>query len=614
MSTPQQPIARESFQVDLKGMVDVLSHHLYSSPTVFVRELLQNSVDAIEARRALERDHHGTVRFEVSPSTRTIIVSDDGVGLSREQISEFVSRVGASSKRALPADDLDRFIGQFGIGLLSCFMVADELVILTRSIEPDSPSLEWKANADGSYTVRTIDTNLAVGTRVMLQLREDAAEYAEFPRLAGLARRYGGYLEQDVSVEETGKEHSIEYTSGERALWQLDEDDCDEDDDDGEEDALEAIGWELGFRPIAAIPIQDDALGLQAVAYVLPEPAAHSHSGAHRLFLKRMFVSDTDVKVTPRWASFVRCVINSTRLRPTASRESLCEDEVFAATQKLIASSLSSYLHDLARTNRALLASILSIHDDSIRQLAREDDEFFRLVIDLLPFETSRGPLRFGDYRAENTTVRLAPTLDQFRACSAIAAAQGVTVFNGGYTQHTELLERAVALDPSLALEVVEARTLMEGLGAAPVEGSAGSARLLAAADQALAPFGCRPMLKAFDPSDIAAVFAEGVEQSLARSIGASHDRADGFWKDVLQALNEEIDERECGTFLCLNSRCDLLRSLSEIEDSELLRAAVRVLYVQALLLGRQPLTERETSVFAGSLGEIIRAASREGA
>jgi molecular chaperone HtpG len=602
MGARRQPIARESFQVDLKGMVDVLSHHLYSSPTVFVRELLQNSVDAIEARRARTPRHRGVVRFEVDSSTRTIIVSDNGVGLSRQQISEFLSRVGASSKRTMCADEVERFIGQFGIGLLSCFMVADELLILTRSAERGASTLEWRASADGTYAVRKTRTKLAVGTRVVLQLRPDAAEYAEFQRLAGLLRRYGQYLEQEVTVEETGQRNTREYTSRARGLWEVAGDDRD--------DALETASWQLGFRPLDVVAIDDAELGLQAAAYVLPEPAQRAAEGAHRLYLKRMFVADTDVKVTPRWASFVRCVINSTRLSPTASREAVCEDDVFRATRRVIGARLSSYLHDLARTQRPLLTQILIIHDDALRQLARDDEEFFRLVIDLLPFETSRGPVPFGAYRAENTTVRLAPTVDLFRSCAAIAAAQGITVFNGGYANHTELLERAVALDPSLSLEIVDPRALLGGLSVGDGEDVGQFDRLLAAGQEALAPFGCGAMLRSFEPADIPAVFAEGAEQSLARMIESSYRRCEGFWKDVLRALDEGIGAGERGAFLCLNTRCPLLVRLASVADGQLLKSAVRVLYVEALLLGRQPLTDQETCAFTAALGALIDVAA----
>jgi molecular chaperone HtpG len=516
---------------------------------------------------------------------------------------EFVVRVGASSKRDLSPEELDRFIGEFGIGLLSGFMVADELLVLTRSIEPGSPALEWRARSDGTYTIRGIDVELAVGTRVILQLREEAAEYALLPRLAGLAHRYGRYLEHAVTVERIGDDSFVECASQNRGLWSI----------TGEinEEMAEDLRWELGFLPLDVIHIADAELGLEAAAFVLPEPMPDKLVGAHWLYFKRMFVTDADVKVVPRWASFVRCVINSTKLRPTASRETVCEDEIFHATQQLIASRISSYLHDLAERRPDLLSRIISIHDESLRQLARQDEGFFRVVIDLLPFETSGGTLRFGDYRAENTVIRLAPTVDQFRACSGIAAAQGITVFNGGYAQHAELLERAVAIDPTLSLEVIDVRTLVEGLSRFDSDHVSSFRRLLDAAEQALEPFHCRPVVKAFEPDDVPAVFAEGAEQSLARSIGSAHAKSEGFWKEVLSALDAQIAESERGSFLCFNGRCALVQSLGEVADSRLLQEIVRVLYVQALLLGHQPLTEQEMRAFVEALTRLITEAPR---
>jgi molecular chaperone HtpG len=232
--------------------------------------------------------------------------------------------------------------------------------------------------------------------------------------------------------------------------------------------------------------------------------------------------------------------------------------------------------------------------------------------MDLLPFETSCGTVRFGEYRAEHTLIRMTPSVDQFRACSAIAAAQGITVFNGGYTHHAELLERAVALDPTLSLQIIDPRTLMESLGETDPDTASAFDHLLAVADDALAPFACRPVLRAFEPDDVPAVFAEGPEQSLARSIGAARDQSEGFWKDILGHLDDAIVDADRGSFLCLNERCPVVASLRDIADAGLLRSAVRLLYVQAMLLGRQPLTAEETRSFVDSLGEIVSAASRK--
>ena len=124
------------FQVDLGGIIDLLSNHLYSGPEVFLRELLQNAVDAITARGLIESGHVGSVQFETIQGKGrlppTLVVEDNGIGLTSEEIHQFLSTIGRSSKRE--SLDRDDFIGQFGIGLLSCFVVADEITLITRRI------------------------------------------------------------------------------------------------------------------------------------------------------------------------------------------------------------------------------------------------------------------------------------------------------------------------------------------------------------------------------------------------------------------------------------------------------------------------------------------------
>jgi molecular chaperone HtpG len=118
-----------AFQVDLRGVVDLLSHHLYASPRVYLRELLQNAVDAITARQLAEPEAPALVSIEPPELTGdgTLRVSDSGIGLTESEVHELLATIGRSSKK----DDLGfarrEFLGQFGIGLLSCFLVADEI-------------------------------------------------------------------------------------------------------------------------------------------------------------------------------------------------------------------------------------------------------------------------------------------------------------------------------------------------------------------------------------------------------------------------------------------------------------------------------------------------------
>jgi len=123
------------FQVDLRGIIEILSEHLYSGPEVFVRELLQNGVDAITARQQLEgQAFQPAVRLELSASedgVPVLIFSDNGVGLLEAEVHQFLATIGKSSKRLVGerGTGSSDFIGQFGIGLLSCFVVSNEIVM-----------------------------------------------------------------------------------------------------------------------------------------------------------------------------------------------------------------------------------------------------------------------------------------------------------------------------------------------------------------------------------------------------------------------------------------------------------------------------------------------------
>lgn len=174
--SPASP-SPHTFQVDLRGLVDLLSHHLYSSPKVYLRELLQNAVDAITARRAEQPDAPATVRLHAEDGT--LRVEDSGIGLTESDVHSLLATIGRSSKRddGLESARSD-FLGQFGIGLLACFVVAERIRVVSRSARtPDAAPVEWTAADDGSYTVRTLPHSARPepGTTVHLVARAGAA-------------------------------------------------------------------------------------------------------------------------------------------------------------------------------------------------------------------------------------------------------------------------------------------------------------------------------------------------------------------------------------------------------------------------------------------------------
>ena len=139
--------------MDLKGIIRLLSDNLYSSDKVFLRELLQNAVDAIAARKRADAsclEAKITVTYRRKGNGAELIFADNGIGLTKEEIHTFLSVIGQSSKR----DDAvrDSYIGQFGIGLLSCFLVANEIKVITCSAA-EGKSYQWVGKSDGSYAV-----------------------------------------------------------------------------------------------------------------------------------------------------------------------------------------------------------------------------------------------------------------------------------------------------------------------------------------------------------------------------------------------------------------------------------------------------------------------------
>src|SRR5689334_10218019 len=186
-------IMSHTFRVDLRGIVDLLSHHLYASPRVYVRELLQNAVDAITATGSTES---GEVR--VTTGADGLRITDNGIGLTEAQVHELLATIGRSSKRDELGFARHEFLGQFGIGLLSCFLVADEIRVHTR--RAGAEPVRWTGYSDGRYEVGPGEER-EPGTTVTLLPRRGAEHLLSGTAVRELAELYGSMLPVDVTVD-----------------------------------------------------------------------------------------------------------------------------------------------------------------------------------------------------------------------------------------------------------------------------------------------------------------------------------------------------------------------------------------------------------------------------
>ncbi|MBV1950558.1 HSP90 family protein [Streptomyces sp. BV129] len=600
--------ADRTFQVDLRGLVDLLSHHLYSSPRVYLRELLQNAVDALTARYAHEpAASQGDFGIRLYADGSSVRVEDDGVGLTEADVHTFLATIGRSSKRAdRIAEQRGDFIGQFGIGLLSCFLVADEIHVLSRSARtPGAPAVEWRGRGDGSYTVRTLPASVRPrpGTTVTLTPRADAAEWTAPAQVRSLARHFGSLLRHPVTFDDGSSGPAP--VNPEPAPWTRTHPTP-----GARSRALAAYGEEiLGFTPLDTIELDLPAVGLRGIACVLPDTVPAGRRHGHRVHVKGMLLSEQAEEILPEWAFFVRCVVDAESLRPTASREALYEDDTLAAVRDALAELLRAWLAKTAASDPDLLGRFLQVHHLAVKSLAVHDDEILRMLLPWLPFETTDGHATLDEFARTHRSVLVTSSVEEFRQVAAIASAAGLGVVNGGYTYDRELVHRLPEIRPEVTVADLDPATLTAHLDTVERETELAAAAFLALARDALAVFDCDVALRTFQPASAPALLVDSREARHERTRSQlAREQEGGLWGDILGHLRQEAPRAQ----LILNQLNPLVRTAVTIDEPELARTSAEALYGQAAMLSRRPLRPAESSLINRSFLDLLAHALRK--
>ncbi|AUT28445.1 ATP-binding protein [Escherichia marmotae] len=404
MSTLQLPGSSYSTEVNLNGLIEVLSKHLYSTPVVAVRELVQNGHDAIVRRRIEQPDapKDNLIRVVADVAKSTITISDTGAGLTESEIHGFLATVGVGYTRMLRQQDDDTgLIGMFGLGFLSAFVLAKEVTVLTTSWQ--TPDQSWKYHStDGQKYTVTPHQNSAPGTQVILTLKEEYSHLASNNLLNRVLSRYCILLHEPVYVGDTSepvnklqppwREVAPEGVTMHRALVQR-------------KNLAFAAQFESSFEPICTIPVvpagMSDAVGILWIQ----DGATYGTSDNRNLslFLRGMLLDDEARELLPPWAGFIGGVIESSKLTPTASREDLQRDETWVAVQEALKESLISGLSDLAQNQPEIWRRVLMRHNEALLGAALCDDRLFDLLKDRLQVPTSKGALLAKDLRINNS-------------------------------------------------------------------------------------------------------------------------------------------------------------------------------------------------------------------
>jgi molecular chaperone HtpG len=592
-----------AFQVDLRGLVDLLSQHLYSSPRVYVRELLQNAVDATTARRQLERGAPAAIRITLSEEGLSI--ADSGIGLTEAEAHRFLATIGSSSKRDEIEGARREFLGQFGIGLLACFTVAERIQVITRSArDPGAPTIEWLASSDGTYSVRDVSARAPraePGTTVRLTPRPGSERWLAPHQVASLAREYGALLPYEVTV--SSPEGTVR-TTEHPAPW-------DRPYASGHDRREALTGYArglLGFDPLDVIDLDVPLAGIRGAGFVLPQPANPVEGGRHRVYLKGMLLSDAAAGLLPEWAFFVRCVIDTDALRPTASREGLYQDETLAAVREHLGGQVRDWLTALAAEDPRRLDAFLVVHSLGVKALAAHDEELARIMLPHLRFETTDGQVPLAEFIRAHPRLYLAQTVEEFRQVATIASAQGIGVVNGGYAYDAEIAGLLPRIMPGVTVEPLDASVIATALDPVPPGDELAFAPVLAAARAALGPLDCDVILRAFRPVIVPALYLDSRAARAERTRAELAAQSDDLWADILGALKSTAPRAQ----LVLNHHSPVIRRLARISDNPLLTAAVESLYGQALLMTHRPLRAADSALLNRAFGELLRHATRD--
>jgi len=315
------------FKAEVQQLLELMIHSVYSDREVFLRELVSNAADALDKVKFLEltrtdlqpagSEQHG-VRITHDKGARTITIEDDGIGMSEVEIVDLLGTIARSGTREFLAQSGDgtgpKLIGQFGLGFYSAFMVADRVVVESRSALPGNDPVRWESGGKGTFTVGK-GLREPRGTAVTLTLREDAGEFLDGVRLREAVRKHSNFLPWPISVEG-------EQANSAQALW------AEPPSKVTDEQAATfyrsiAMDWQDPARRIHVSvdsPLQYSALLFvpRSRPWDLFYPDA---TKGPKLYARRVLIEDHAKEVLPDWLRFVRGVVDSEDIPLNVSRE-----------------------------------------------------------------------------------------------------------------------------------------------------------------------------------------------------------------------------------------------------------------------------------------------------
>ena len=399
------------FQTEVRKLLDLMIHSLYSNKEIFLRELISNASDAADKLRfealsddaLYEGDGELKVRVSFDRDARTITVRDNGVGMTREEIVANLGTIARSGTRrffeSLTGDSAKdaQLIGQFGVGFYSCFIVSDRVTVTSRrGGRPASEGVRWESGGEGEFTVETVEVE-ARGTEVVLHLREDEDEFLDRYRLRSIVRKYSDHVSTPIQMPGEGKAgdkddegRDEETINAATALWTRSRSELGDDDYKG---FYKHVSHDFE-DPLAWVHSRVEGTLEYNVLLFIPARAPFDSWDRNvrrgvKLYVRRVFIMDDAEHLMPAYLRFVRGVIDSADLPLNVSREILQENRQIRSIRAGSVKRVLDMLGGLAKDEPDKYATFWEQFGRVLKEGVVEDDKNREQIAKLLRFAST---------------------------------------------------------------------------------------------------------------------------------------------------------------------------------------------------------------------------------
>ena len=390
------------FQTEAAELLKMMISSVYSNKDIFLREIISNASDALDKRRIetlknseLAENAHPEIKIEINSDSKTLSVSDNGIGMSRDDLINYLGTIAKSgTKEFLKAaksesdEAKQELIGQFGVGFYSVFMVADKVEVITRKLG-GSETYKFTSGGDGSYTIEDAPQRDECGTTVTLFMRESKADdpeaknYLEEWTIRGIIEKYSDFISWPVVF----KDKTI---NSQKAIWQRPESEITEDEYKEFYRHL-THDWQ---EPLTHIKINAEGStnfkGLLFIPSYAPfDLFMNPESGGVSLYINRVFIMNDFKDLIPGYMRFIRGVIDSEDLPLNISREILQDDPIIRVIRRSTQRKIFNELKKLLEKDRETYIKFWIAFGKIFKEGIIQDREHYKNILDISLFRTT---------------------------------------------------------------------------------------------------------------------------------------------------------------------------------------------------------------------------------